>query len=141
MSALPWARLFSAPEVGSGWFTDEMSFGQQSGPPASQKQLDYLLSLLEAEGYDFATARHRYGFTQRQARGKFSIGEAKDTIDRLVAQAEEGDPGAEIVFDDPKAIKAQQRIDIERSALLRGIPAEVLADELQRRGWAVIPPA
>lgn len=140
MSALPWARLFSAPEVGSGWFTDEMSFGQQSGPPASQKQLDYLLSLLEAEGYDFATARHRYGFTQRQARGKFSIGEAKDTIDRLVAQAEEGDPGAEIVFDDPKAIKAQQRIDIERSALLRGIPAEVLADELQRRGWAVIPP-
>jgi hypothetical protein len=127
--------------VGSGWFTDEMSFGQQSGPPASQKQLDYLLSLLEAEGYDFATARHRYGFTQRQARGKFSIGEAKDTIDRLVAQAEEGDPGAEIVFDDPKAIKAQQRIDIERSALLRGIPAEVLADELQRRGWAVIPPA
>ena len=141
MSALPWARLFSAPEVGRGWFTDEMSFGQQSGPPASQKQLDYLLSLLEAEGYDFATARHRYGFTQRQARGKFSIGEAKDTIDRLVAQAEEGDPGAEIVFDDPKAIKAQQRIDIERSALLRGIPAEVLADELQRRGWAVIPPA
>jgi hypothetical protein len=141
MSALPWARLFSAPEVGSGWFTDEMSFAQQSGPPASQKQLDYLLSLLEAEGYDFATARHRYGFTQRQARGKFSIGEAKDTIDRLVAQAEECDPGAEIVFDDPKAIKAQQRIDIERSALLRGIPAEVLADELQRRGWAVIPPA
>ena len=141
MSALPWARLFSAPEVGSGWFTDEMTFGQQSGPPASQKQLDYLLSLLEAEGYDFATARHRYGFTQRQARGKFSIGEAKDTIDRLVAQAEEGDPGAEIVFDDPKAIKAQQRLDIERSALLRGVPAEVLADELQRRGWAVIPPA
>ena len=141
MSALPWARLFSAPEVGSGWFTDEMTFGQQSGPPASQKQLDYLLSLLEAEGYDFATARHRYGFTQRQARGKFSIGEAKDTIDRLVAQAEEGDPGAEIVFDDPKAIKAQQRLDIERSALLRGVPAEVLVDELQRRGWAVIPPA
>lgn len=141
MSTLPWARLFSAPEVGSGWFTEEMSFGQQSGPPASQKQLDYLLSLLEAEGYDFATARHRYGFTQRQARGKFSIGEAKEMIDRLVAQAEEGETGAEIVFDDPKAIKAQQRIDVERSALLRGIPAEVLADELQRRGWAVIPPA
>ena len=133
--------MFSAPEVGSGWFTEEMSFGQQSGPPASQKQLDYLLSLLEAEGYDFATARHRYGFTQRQARGKFSIGEAKEMIDRLVAQAEEGETGAEIVFDDPKAIKAQQRIDVERSALLRGIPAEVLADELQRRGWAVIPPA
>ncbi len=141
MSTLPWARLFSAPERGSGWFTDDMSFGQQSGPPASQKQLDYLLSLLEAEGYDFATARHRYGFSQRQARGKFSIGEAKEMIDRLVAQAEAGDTGAEIVFDDPKAIKAQQRIDVERAALLRGIPAEVLADELQRRGWAVIPPA
>src|SRR4051812_7871646 len=120
--------------------TDAMSFGQQSGPPASQKQTAYLLSLLEAEGYDFATARHRYGFTQRQARGKFTVSEASDLIDRLVNQAEAGDTGAEIVFDDPKAIKAQQRIAAERATVLRGIQAEVLADELERRGWVVIPP-
>ena len=123
-----------------GRHTDAMSFGQQSGPPASQKQTAYLLSLLEAEGYDFATARHRYGFTQRQARGKFTVSEASEMIDRLVAQAEAGDTGEEIVFDDPKAIKAQQRIDAERATLLRGIQAEVLADELERRGWVVIPP-
>jgi len=124
-----------------GRHTGAMSFGQQSGPPASQKQTAYLLSLLEADGYDFATARHRYGLSQRQARGKFTVGEAAELIDRLVAQAEAGDTGAEIVFDDPKAIKAQQRIDTERAALLRGIQAEVLADELERRGWVVIPPA
>ena len=131
--------VLAKPDLGR--HTDAMSFGQQSGPPASQKQTAYLLSLLEAEGYDFATARHRYGFTQRQARGKFTVGEAADMIDRLVAQAELGDTGEAIVFDDPKAIKAQQRIDTERATLLRGIPAEVLADELERRGWAVIPPA
>lgn len=124
-----------------GRHTDAMSFGQQSGPPASQKQVAYLLALLEADGYDFATARHRYGLTQRQARGKFSVGEAAELIDRLLAQAEAGDTGAEIVFDDPRAIKAQQRIDTERATLLRGIQAEVLADELERRGWAVIPPS
>ena len=33
-----------------------MSFGQQSGPPASTKQVAYLLSLLNADGFDFATA-------------------------------------------------------------------------------------
>jgi hypothetical protein len=121
-----------------------MSFGQQSGPPASQKQVAYLLSLLVAEGYDFATGRHHYGLTQRQSNGKFTVGEASEMIDRLVAKAEGTDGGgdtAPTLFDDPKAIKAQQRIDAERSTVLRGIPAEVLADELERRGWAVIPPS
>ena len=118
-----------------------MSFGQQSGPPASAKQLAYLLSLLEAEGYDFATGRHHYGFTQRQARGKFSVSEASELIDRLVAKAEAGPDDGPTLFDDPVAAKAQEKIDAQRATLLRGIPAEMLADELQGRGWAVIPPS
>ena len=117
-----------------------MSFGQQSGPPASAKQVAHLLELLNADGFDFATARHRYGLTQRQAKGNFSISEASGLIDRLTAEAEAG-PGDAPVFNDPGAVKAQIKIDSERSALLRGIPAEILADELERRGWAVIPPA
>ena len=121
-----------------------MSFGQQSGPPASAKQTAYLLSLLNADGFDFATARHTYGLNQRQARGKFSVAEASELIDRLVAKAEGGDdPGGAAAqsFDDPVAKRAQARIDVQRDALLRGMPAEVLADELERRGWAVIPPS
>lgn len=117
-----------------------MSFGQQSGPPASPKQIAHLLSLLNNDGFDFATARHRYGLTQRQARGKFTAPEASELLDRLTREAEDGGESAQLVFDDPSAVKAQQRIDTQRDALLRGIPADVLADELQRRGWAVIPP-
>ena len=116
-----------------------MSFGQQSGPPASVKQVTYLLSLLEADGYDFATGRHHYGLTQRQAKGKFSVAEASEMIDMLVAKAEAG-PDDPHVMIDLMAKKVQETIDTQRATLLRGIPAEVLADELERRGWAVIPP-
>ncbi|CAB4685124.1 MAG: hypothetical protein F2659_02220 [Actinobacteria bacterium] len=121
-----------------------MSFGQTSGPPASAKQIALLLSLLNNDGFDFATARHRYGLNQRQARGKFTGPEASELIDRLTREAEDAEAGSEGVaprFDDPAAIKAQQRIDTQRDALLRGIPAEVLANELERRGWAIIPPS
>ena len=62
----------------------EMAFGQQSGPPASPKQIAYLKSLLQAAGHDdFRTARHEFGLTQRQAGGKFTTGEASALIDRL----------------------------------------------------------
>ena len=62
-----------------------MSFGKQSGPPASSKQMSYLLSLVQKEGFtDFREARHPLGLTQRQAGGKFTIGEASALIDRLV---------------------------------------------------------
>jgi hypothetical protein len=119
-----------------------MSFGQQSGPPASSKQIAYLLSLLNAAGFEFSTARHIYGLNQRQARGKFSVSEASELIDRLVAEADGTvEPGAPTLFDDQRAKKAQERIDGERAVVLRGIPAEVLANELERRGWAVIPPS
>ena len=50
-----------------------MAFGQQSGPPASAKQVQELLTLLNAAGHsDFRDARGPMGFTQRQAAGKFS---------------------------------------------------------------------
>ena len=63
-----------------------MAFGQQSGPPASAKQLAYLLSLVQGAGHDgFRDARHPLGLTQRQAGGKFTSGEASELIDRLLA--------------------------------------------------------
>lgn len=63
-----------------------MAFGQQSGPPASAKQMKYLLSLVQEAGHDsFRDARHPLGLTQCQAGGKFSTREASELIDRLVA--------------------------------------------------------
>ncbi len=118
-----------------------MSFGQQSGPPASQKQIAFLLSLMEAAGYDFATGRHHYGLTQRQARGRFSVAEAAEMIERLTAEAEPGPDDEPKTFDDPVAARAQARIDKDRAVLLKGIPAEMLANELESRGWAIIPPS
>ena len=63
-----------------------VSFGQQSGPPASAKQLSYLLSLVKKAGYEgFRDARHPLGLTQRQAGGKFTGKEASELIDRLLS--------------------------------------------------------
>ena len=130
-----------------------MSFAQQSGPPASAKQVAQLLALLEANDFDFSTARHRYGLNQRQARGKFTAPEAAELIERLTNEAEGNDPGAQARFDDPGAVRTQlrsddaaaarakPRVDAQRAAVLRDISSEALADELQRRGWAVIPPS
>ena len=62
-----------------------MSFGRQSGPPASAKQVKYLLSLIEKDGHTgFRDARGPLGLTQRQAGGKFTKGEASELIDRLL---------------------------------------------------------
>jgi len=56
---------------------------QQSGPPASARQLQELLALLrEARHTDFRDARGPMGFTQRQAVGKFTRAEAAALIDR-----------------------------------------------------------
>ena len=113
-----------------------MAFGQQSGPPASPKQIAYLKSLLQAAGHDdFRTARHEFGLTQRQAGGKFTTGEASALIDRLTGE-EPSEPQA------APDLSAPQRQDLEdsRRALLRGIPADLLADELTSRGWIAMPP-
>ncbi len=63
-----------------------MAFGQSSGPPATARQLQELLELLNAAGHsDFRDARGPMGFTQRQAGGKFT----RDEADALIAQLQE----------------------------------------------------
>jgi hypothetical protein len=111
-----------------------MAFGQQSGPPASSRQVQELLALLQAAGHEgFRDARGPMGFTQRQGAGKFT----RDEADGLIAQLQEaadgdGDGAAPPSEPAPRLSSAEQR--------LRAVPAEQLAGELQRRGWIVIEP-
>ena len=108
-----------------------MAFGQQSGPPATNKQLDELLNLLADAGYtDFKDARYPMDFTQRQAAGKFSRDEADEYIARLQDQADSGD--------DSPAVPVARLSAAEQA--LQKFPAEELAAELQRRGWIVAEP-
>jgi hypothetical protein len=117
-----------------------MSFGQTSGPPASAKQIAYLKSLLQREGHDdFRTARHVYGLTQRQAGGKFTTKEASALIDRLT-----GAEPASVLEEAPLETaphSAEAELERTRAALVAGVPASVLAAELERRGWSVTPPS
>jgi hypothetical protein len=106
-----------------------MAFGQNSGPPASAKQLSYLLALVKQAGHEgFRDARHPLGLTQRQASGKFTTKEASELIDRLV-NGETVTPVDAVPEPTPVQLDA-----------IRGVPAQVLADELMRRGWSVTPP-
>lgn len=109
-----------------------MSFSDQ-GPPASPKQISYIQALLRKAGYDdFRTARHEYRLTARQARGKFTKAEASALIDRLTST--EPDTGSASTVEEPESVSSAQ------SFVVRGFPATVLADELERRGWTVTPP-
>ncbi len=117
-----------------------MSFGQQSGPPASPKQISYLKSLLQAAGHDdFRTARHEFGLTQRQAGGKFTSREASALIDRLLGN-EPSEPPAVAGRAAAETPERAEQLDRTRSDMLRGMPADLLATELERRGWTVSPP-
>lgn len=108
-----------------------MAFGQQSGPPATAKQVRDLLALLQDAGHtDFRDARGPMGFTQRQAGGKFTRDEADAFIERL--QDAEHAGGDAPSMPAPRLSAAEQR--------LRRVPAEQLAAELQRRGWVVMEP-
>jgi hypothetical protein len=108
-----------------------MAFGQQSGPPASAKQVRELLALLKDAGHtDFRDARGPMGFTQRQAAGKFT----RDEADTFIARLEGSEPDESALAVVPAArLSAQEQ-------LLRHLPAEQLAIELRRRGWTVIQP-
>jgi hypothetical protein len=139
-----------------------MAFGQQSGPPATYRQVQQLTDLVVAAGHrDFRDARGPLGLTQRQAGGKFTRDEADELIARLEqdeadvqARADQlggatgdpprsGTPGA-----DPPADGARRPVpappvdprDVARAQVLREMPVELLATELQRRGWVVMEP-
>jgi hypothetical protein len=107
-----------------------MPFGQRPGPPATSRQLDELLQLLHAAGHEgFRDARGPMRFTQRQAAGKFTCAEADELIDRLRATSDDAAPAVEPPV---RLSNAEQ--------LLRRLPSEQLAGELQRRGWLVVEP-
>jgi hypothetical protein len=109
-----------------------MAFGQQAGPPASWREVQELLTLLQDAGHtDFRDARGPMGFTQRQAAGKFTRDEAAAFIAQLRDTESSGEPAA------PRAPNA--RVSAAEQ-VLRRIPAEQLAAELQRRGWVVVQP-
>ncbi len=107
-----------------------MAFGQQAGPPATARQVQELLGLLQEAGHtDFRDARGPMGFTQRQAAGKFTRDEADELIAGLQENSDAGGP--------PPV--ARTRLTAAERAL-QAMPAEALAAELQRRGWVVMEP-
>ncbi len=126
-----------------------MAFGNQAGPPATHRQVQELLALVEAAGHDgFRGARHPLGLSQRQAAGKFTRDEAQALIDRLTAEAEgapapaapaSGVGGTGVIGSGGRVAPSDRR----RAALadqLKRVPDDLLAAELQRRGYAVIQP-
>jgi hypothetical protein len=127
-----------------------MAFGQQSGPPATAKQVNELLALLEAAGHsDFRDARGPLGFTQRQAAGKFTRDEADAFIEQLQTEADNGDASdqrgdaaAPVAAPAPtvQATRQRSRPTSTSDSALRKIPNDQLAAELQRRGWVVMEP-
>lgn len=131
-----------------------MAFGQTSGPPANQRQLDRLGELLVERGFDtFREARHRLGLTQRQANGRFTVQEADELIERLDAGAQVEESwaivaGVEDLTKGPGegtagsafAERVAERKRQEHARAMLDIPDDALADELARRGWCCIPP-
>lgn len=109
-----------------------MAFGQQAGPPASRREVERLLTLLQDAGHtDFRDARGPMGFTQRQAAGKFTREEAAAFIAQLQEAQSSGEPATPRP-PNPRLSSAEQA--------LRRMPTEQLAAELQRRGWIVVEP-
>jgi hypothetical protein len=126
-----------------------MAFGQAAGPPASRRQVETLGDLIRAAGHaDFRDARGPLGLNQRQAGGRFTRDEADALITRLETEAELGPPGAIDDADDeatPRAprrpaVRAATPREVKTADALRRVPAELLAAELQRRGWVVMEP-
>ena len=129
-----------------------MAFGQQSGPPASAKEVAHLEALLGEAGYSsFREARHIYGLTQRQAGGKFTRSEAAELVARLTAGEGTLDAAtASAAAERVAGTVASSRAGTERAArraadrqaeLVAALPDELLADELARRGWMCVPPS
>ncbi len=117
-----------------------MAFGQQGGPPATARQVQELLSLLQEVGHsDFRDARGPMGFTQRQAGGKFTRDEADEFIEQLQDAIHEGDQTAGVAATEPADAAPAPRLTASEKAA-REMSDEILAAELQRRGWIVVEP-
>lgn len=113
-----------------------MAFGQQSGPPAPADKVRRLLALLNDAGHtDFRDARGPMGFTQRQASGKFTRDEVDAFIEQLEAEAQGDSPGSS-----PSPAPAPATPPTAAARALRDVSSELLAAELQRRGWIVVEP-
>ena len=122
-----------------------MAFGQAAGPPASRRQVETLGELIRAAGHsDFRDARGPLGLNQRQAGGRFTRDEADALIARLETEVEDGaasGPDAGTADAPPPARRpATNRRDAQVANSLHRVPAELLAAELQRRGWVVMEP-
>lgn len=139
-----------------------MAFGQSLGPPATRRQVEELLVLLQEAGHaDFRDARGPMGFTQRQANGKFTRDEADAFIEQLTREADEAagrgpaddiggaevpSPGETTATSSAtprparRATTAAERTAANQTAQIRRVPSELLAAELQRRGWVVMEP-
>ncbi len=108
-----------------------MGFGQQSGPPASPRQVRELLDLLQEAGHvDFRDARGPMGFTQRQAGDKF----ARDEAAAFISQLQDAESG----WSAPVAAPAWRQS--AQQQMMSRLPSEQLADELRRRGWTATEP-
>jgi len=114
----------------------DMALNRPSGPPANRRQLEHLLELLIAAGYEgFRDARGPMGFTQRQGNGNFTREEA----DAFIAELEGDDHDPSAPSGAPSSATAAPRLSPDERAA-RALSAEVLAAELQRRGWVVMEP-
>jgi hypothetical protein len=122
-----------------------MAFGQQSGPPATARQVEELLRLLQGAGHSgFRDARGPLGFNQRQAGGRFTRDEAEALITQLQeaedAEAEQG-AVADAVVAEAEAVLAPPGPKLSSTErAVRRLPTDQLAAELQRRGWTVTEP-
>jgi hypothetical protein len=135
-----------------------MAFAQQSGPPASRRQVEQIQQLVRAAGHaDLRGARGPLQLNQRQAGGRFTSDEANALIARLEAEAESASgtnaaaPAVSADADQPARPVAARVPAPARdhpagsasaaiNASLRKIPSPLLAAELQRRGWIVVEP-
>ena len=124
-----------------------MAFGQQSGPPASARQVAQLLDLLQEAGHDgFRDARGAMGFTQRQAGGKFTRDEADALIEQLENAAHDAGseaptaPASKVPVPKLPAPTSAASKPTKAERALRDVPDGQLAAELQRRGWIVVEP-
>jgi hypothetical protein len=127
----------AAPRAASRYFNVKlgknarMAFGQQSGPPASAKQVRELIDLLKGAGHSgFRDARGPMGFTQRQAGGKFS----RDEAAAFIAQLQDAES------DGSTSIAAPAWRQSAQKQMMGSLPSEQLAEELRRRGWTAIEP-